>query len=87
MRYVYCGISVTHKVDISVQLLMKTNLTSITVEVFTKLSTIQECHWSFHKMEWKFSELGKFRESDKSMKHELGSILRSRLLHVSYRYR
>ena len=28
-------------------------------------------------MEWKFSEFSKFRESDKSVKHELGSIERS----------
>ena len=34
-------------------------------------------------MNQKFSEFSEFRESNKSMKHELGSILRSSLLPVS----
>ena len=34
-------------------------------------------------MEWKFSEFSKFRESDKSVKHEHGYILGSSLLPVS----
>ena len=34
-------------------------------------------------MEWKFSEFSKFRESDKSLKHDLGSILGSSLLPMS----
>ena len=34
-------------------------------------------------MEKEFSEFSKFREFDKSLKHELGSIKRSYLSHVS----
>ena len=34
-------------------------------------------------MDQKFSEFSEFRESDKSLKHELGSIERSSLLPVS----
>ena len=35
-------------------------------------------------MEQEFTEFGKFRESDKSMKHEWESIYRSCLSHVSW---
>ena len=31
-------------------------------------------HWSFPYIEEKFGEFGEFRESDKSPRHELGSI-------------
>ena len=35
------------------------------------------CHWSFPQIDQKFSEFSEFRESDKSLKHELDSIQRS----------
>ena len=31
-------------------------------------------YWSFYEMEHEFNEFSKFRESDKSLKHELESI-------------
>ena len=34
-------------------------------------------------MKWKFGEFSKFRESDKSLGHELGSILKILSSHVS----
>ena len=40
--------------------------------------------WSFPRMDQKFSEFSEFRESDKSLKHELDLIYRSSLLPVSH---
>ena len=37
-------------------------------------------------MEQEFTEYREFRESDKSLKHEMGSFSRSRLQHVSCWY-
>ena len=31
-------------------------------------------HWSFSQMEHKYGEFSRFRESDKQLKHELGSV-------------
>ena len=39
--------------------------------------------WTFSEMSRTFTEFSEFRESDKSLEHELGSIQRSCLSHVS----
>ena len=43
------------------------------INTLGKLSKYVFGYWSLPKMEGKFSELGELRESDKLVKHDLGS--------------